>query len=180
MMQQQNKHVRTSPTKQEPQYPDTPTDEITQSPLPASLPHLCPRLPSLLPSPCPAYSLQFMLLPAPGDHLMWYHGIPVMVSRQRATGNPQMAANNRLMLETMRLIVPAGARRSVEAMLEEARVHYQASQSQRTSVYKVDPDGYWEKVRHRSTCPAYLRSLMPPHWKSSPFSSDGGPHSMPA
>jgi hypothetical protein len=34
-------------------------------------------------------------LPAPGDHLLRYQGKWMCISRRRATGNPQLAANAR-------------------------------------------------------------------------------------
>lgn len=68
---------------------------------------------------------------------MWYRGSIVLISRQRAAGNPQLAANARLMLETLRIVTPLFSRGAVVAMIEEARRTYIASQAQRTSVYAV-------------------------------------------
>lgn len=86
-----------------------------------------------------------MLLPAPGDHLMRYRGAWVMVSRQRAQGNPQLAANARLLMETLRLSTPAFSRAALISMLEEARAAYEASQMQRTSVFAVRPR-WWRAI----------------------------------
>jgi len=103
----------------------------------------------------------YMLLPAPGEHVMRYRGAWVLVSRQRAAGNPQLAANARLLMETLRLSTPAYSRPALLAMLEEARAAYEASQMQRTSVFAVDNDGYWAKIGSRPVRP--LSSvLLPP------------------
>jgi hypothetical protein len=78
-----------------------------------------------------------MLLPAPGDHVMQYRGAWVLISRQRAQGNPQLAANARLLMETLRLSTPAYSRGVLLDMLHEARAAYEASQMCRTSVFAV-------------------------------------------
>ncbi|KAF6266677.1 P-loop containing nucleoside triphosphate hydrolase protein [Scenedesmus sp. NREL 46B-D3] len=98
-------------------------------------------------------------LPAPGDHLLRYRGKWMCISRRRAAGNPQLAANARLLLETLRISLLGTDRQPLDALLAEAAAAFHQSQATRTAVHSVDQDGYWSQADSLLTdCQEFLAS----------------------
>eukprot|EP00775_Hariotina_reticulata_P013700 gene13700-13822_t len=109
-------------------------------------------------------------LPAPGDHLLTYRGKLMMISRRRTAGNPQLAANARLLLETMTISFLGTDRSPLDALLTEAAAAYNHSQASRTAVHSVDQDGYWTQVGSRPIRP--LSSVVLPEGQAEALLAD--------
>ncbi|WIA09054.1 hypothetical protein OEZ85_008468 [Tetradesmus obliquus] len=109
-------------------------------------------------------------LPAPGDHLLRYQGRWLCISRRRATGNPQLAANARLLLETLSISLLGTNRQPLDALLAEAAAAYNQSQATRTAVHSVDQDGYWSQVGSRPIRP--LSTVVLPQGQADALFTD--------
>ncbi|WIA29129.1 hypothetical protein OEZ86_011640 [Tetradesmus obliquus] len=109
-------------------------------------------------------------LPAPGDHLLRYQGRWLCISRRRATGNPQLAANARLLLETLSISLLGTNRQPLHALLAEAAAAYNQSQATRTAVHSVDQDGYWSQVGSRPIRP--LSTVVLPQGQADALFTD--------
>jgi hypothetical protein len=99
-------------------------------------------------------------LPAPGTHLLRFQGRWFAVSRRRAPGSPQLAANARLLVETLRLAAFGTSRAPLEALIAAAAAEYERAAAARTRVHAVDSDGYWQQVGSRPVRP--LASVVLP------------------
>ncbi|KAF8072923.1 BCS1 [Scenedesmus sp. PABB004] len=109
-------------------------------------------------------------LPAPGDHLLRHRGRWMLISRRRGTGNPQLAANARLLMETLTITLPGTDRAPLDALIRDAAAAYRRQAEARTLVHAVDADGYWTQVGSRPKRP--LSTVVLPEGQAQALLAD--------
>lgn len=92
------------------------------------------------------------------------------ISRVRSSSNAQLAANARLLVETLRITAIGRSREIIESLVEESRCSYEAQQRQRTTVHSADQDGYWTPVGSRPIRP--LSTVVLPRNKACELLAD--------
>ncbi|KAL6756916.1 BCS1 N terminal-domain-containing protein [Haematococcus lacustris] len=97
-------------------------------------------------------SKKVMLLPAPGDHVLNHQRRWVWISRKRPSVSAAASVSSKV-AESIQVSAWGHDRAILEDMLAQAYAAYTATTRQRTVIYSMTTDGYWDRIGSRPLRP---------------------------